>query len=44
MLYLRVNGHKRSCWLTVLEAHGHEVEPWELSMDRAPSMGRKRVA
>lgn len=34
MLYLGVDVHKRSCWVTVLDADGHEIEQRKLDMDR----------
>ncbi len=34
MLYLGVDLHKRSCYVTVLEADGHEVEQRKLGMER----------
>ncbi len=34
MLYLGVDVHKRSCWVTVLEADGEEREQRKLSMDQ----------
>ena len=34
MLYLGVDIHKKSCWVTVLDEEGHELEQCKLSMDR----------
>jgi transposase len=35
MLYLGVDLHKRSCWVTVLDQDGHELEQRKLSTERA---------
>jgi len=35
MLYLGVDIHKKSCWVTVLDEEDCEVEQRKLSMDRA---------
>ncbi|HEV2378285.1 MAG TPA: transposase [Terriglobia bacterium] len=34
MLYLGVDIHKKSFWVTVLDEEGHELEQRKLSMDR----------
>jgi len=39
MLYLGVDVHKRSCWVTVLEADGQELEQRKLGMDRRTLLG-----
>jgi transposase len=39
MLYLGVDIHKKSCWVTVLDEEGHELEQRKLSMDRAARLG-----
>ncbi|MGD1156472.1 MAG: transposase [Terriglobia bacterium] len=33
MLCLGVDVHKKSCWVTVLDADGQEIEQRKLSMD-----------
>src|SRR3989449_10305689 len=39
MLYLGVDVHKRSCWVTVLDADGQEREQRKLGMDRTTLLG-----
>src|SRR6266702_6049587 len=39
MLYLGVDVHKRSCWVTALDAGGQELEQRKLSMDRRTLLG-----